>query len=384
MDKVNYKVTIGGWSVDSADDPRTEMVEIDTWMSLDSPADRCRISVYARPKPKPSLLEQAAGAAMEAVGIGGGGSAPPPFSVDIRGQQVKHGDPITIELTSDDKTETVMTAEVQSITSSFGLTTILGRTGMQKLANTRINQVYQNQSLNQIIGDLANQAGVSTGSLDSGQTYPYFVVHESRNLMRHVRELAQREGMDAYFDENNKLVVKTFNKTSADHTFHFGIHILDLQLLNHQKPSEHTLIYGESPVSSQGSDTWHWLVKDLKPVQGEAGSGAKTLALSDGSARSKDMADSLAKSRLGAIQDATTLGRLRLLGNPAVKLGDAIEIKSAPKPELNGVFKVVSVRHVYNKREGYVTIVDFSGKGGAQQAAGMLGQLGALAGAVGL
>src|SRR5262249_19805140 len=161
----------------------------------------------------------------------------------------------------------------------------------QKLANTRVNQVYQNQSLDQIVGDLANQAGVSTGSLDSGQTYPYFVVHEFRNLMRHVRELAVREGMDAYFDENNDLVVKTFSKTSADHTFHYGIHVLDLQLLNHQKPSEHTLIYGESPASKQGSDTWHWLVKDLKPVQGEAGSGSKALALSDGAARSKDMAD---------------------------------------------------------------------------------------------
>ena len=73
------------------------------------------------------------------------------------------------------------------------------------------------------------------------------------------------------------------------------------------------------------------------------------------------------------------------MGNPAVKLGEAIEIKSASKPELNGVFKVTSVRHIYNKREGYITLVGFSGKGGAQAAGGLLGQLaGALAGAVGL
>jgi hypothetical protein len=85
------------------------------------------------------------------------------------------------------------------------------------------------------------------------------------------------------------------------------------------------------------------------------------------------------------LKDRATFGRLRLLGNPQVKLADAIEIKNAWKPELNGIFKVTSVRHIYNKADGFVTLAGFSGKGGAEEAGDMLGELaGALAGAVGL
>jgi hypothetical protein len=88
---------------------------------------------------------------------------------------------------------------------------------------------------------------------------------------------------------------------------------------------------------------------------------------------------------LGAIKDQATGGRLKLLGNPTVKLGDAIEIKGSPKPELNGLFKVVSVRHRYSKQEGFITIVDFTGQGGSKSAEGLLGQaLGQLGGAIGL
>ena len=55
------------------------------------------------------------------------------------------------------------------------------------------------------------------------------------------------------------------------------------------------------------------------------------------------------------------------------------------RPELNGLFKVTSVRHSYSKSRGYLTLVGFSGQGGAKQAKSALGQLaGAVAGALGL
>ena len=85
--------------------------------------------------------------------------------------------------------------------------------------------------------------------------------------------------------------------------------------------------------------------------------------------------DSLAAAKLGAIKDQSTWGRLKILGNPAVKLADAIEIQDAPKPELNGLFKVTEVRHVLNKQAGYLTYIGFTGQGGAASAGGLLGGL---------
>jgi hypothetical protein len=114
------------------------------------------------------------------------------------------------------------------------------------------------------------------------------------------------------------------------------------------------------------------------------GQGVQTLAIQDGAVRTKDAADTAAAARLGAITDQAARGRLTLLGRPTLKLGDAIDIKNVPKTELNGLFKVTSVRHVYTKRAGFLTYVGFSGQGGAAKAGDLLGQLGgALAGAAG-
>lgn len=388
MLKVNYKLNIGNWSVNSEDDPRTEFMTLEADHSIGSSADFCRIAIYAPPAPKKGLLEQLAGEATQLAGgaLGlGGGPKEKAFSVQVRGNAIKYGDQITVELTAGNLSAKVMTAEVQSIESSFGQTRIEGVTGQRKLANTRVNQVYENKTLSQIVKDFAGQAAVSTGAIDTGSSYSYFVAHESRNLLSQIRQLAAREGMDLYFDQDNKLTLKKFNKSSADHTFYAGIDILDLQVVNQQPPSDHILIYGESAASNQGAKTWHWLAKDLKPFRSELGKGNKRLAVSDGVIRTKDGAELLSKSKLGAIKDQATGGRLKLLGNPTVKLGDAIEIKESPKPELNGLFKVVSVRHRYSKQQGFITIVDFTGQGGSKSAEGLLGQaLGQLGGAVGL
>jgi len=386
MPNISYKLTVGNWSVSSADDPKTELIALDTLLSLDATGDYGRITVYAPPPPQAGLLEQAVGAAVSAAGsaLGLGGAAEEAFTVQIRGQGVKVGDQMTIELAVDDQAATVLTADVLAIQSTFGQTTITARTGMQHLATSRLNQVYQNQSLSQIIQDLCGQAEVDTGTVDTGSTYPYLVVHASRNLLRTIRELAAREGMDVYFDTDNMLTVTKFAKTEADHTLYYGIDLLDLAMSNWQPAAAHVLVYGESPASNQGSDTWHWLVKDISPFRSEVGQGAKTLALQDGAVRTKEAADAAATAKLGGLQDQAAMGRLKLLGKPTVKVGDAIALKNVPKAEMNGLFKVTSVRHVYNKREGYVTYVGFSGQGGAAQAEGLLGQLGGALGALGL
>ena len=387
MSKVSFKLSISGWSVDSSSDARTELLELETLSAVGSPAGSCRVVVYAPPKPKPSLLEQAAGAALSEVGLGGGNGAgsSKKVSTEIRGQKVSVGDKVSLELTSGDKSGTVMTTELRSIQSSLGETVISGRTGGHRLATTRVNQVYQNQSARQIATDIASQAGVDAGDMDDSSTYPYFVVHESRNAWEQVRELAMRDGLDAYFDDDNHLTLKKFQKTTPDHTLYYGIDVLDLDLLRVEPSSEHVFIYGESPSSNTGSDTWYWMTKDLQPFRGEAGHGVRMLTFSDSAIRTKDGSAACAAAKYGAIEDGSTMGRLRLLGDPTIRLGDSIEIKNVANPDLNGVFKVISVRHVYNKFEGFTTVVGFSGKGGADQAGGALGQLaGALAGAVGL
>lgn len=381
---VSYQINVGGWSVDSSSDPRTEFIHIETCLSLHSPADYCRVYVYAPPAAKPGLMDQLAGAAASALGLGGASPTEEKFSVQIRGKDIKEGDSIKVKLTSGDLSGNIMTADIQAVSSSLGQTHITGKTGSYSLANSAVNQVFENQSFCSVAKKLAGQAGVTPGKIDTGTTYPYLVADHSKNLYNFISRLAKAEGLDLYFDTDNKLNINKFTKTSADHTFYYGIHILDLHVVNRQMNKDHITVYPESPSSNQGADTWHWIAKDISPFAAEIGKGSQTIGIHDGTVRTKDAAGKLGASTHGAIKDQSQYGTLKLIGNPTVKPADAIEIKDAPKPELNGLFKVTSVKHVLNKHHGYVTYVGFTGSGGADAAGDLLGGLaGALAGALG-
>jgi hypothetical protein len=392
MQSVTVRVKIGGFIMDSADDPRTELLDLETRRSLGGSEDRCCLVLYAPPAATDGL-EAAAGAtvgtaaaAASAFGLGGGASGGTALSTSVRGTDLKAGDPIEVELRVGEVSATVMTAEVQEFRTSLRMTTILGWTGIQQLGGARLNQVYQNQSTGQVVRDLAAQVGVDVGDIDNGGSWPYLVVDESRSVLRHLRQLAMREGADLYFDERNHLTVKRLTKSGPDHRFRYGVDLLDLRLRRGRSGIDRVQVFGESPSSDQGLTTWPWLVTDLAPLGGSAGQGSRYTSWRDGAVRTKDAADGLAAARLGAASDAATEGLAVLLGNPRVQPGEAIEISEAPWSELNGLFKVVSVRHRLGKRPGFVTVVGFSGLAGTGSArpGGVAGAGGQLAGGFGL
>jgi hypothetical protein len=393
MSQIAYKITAGNWSVSSADDPHTELLQLTTSVSLFAPADVGRLVVYAPAPPKPSLLQQVAAAATSAassaLGLGGGtGGGDDAFSVDVRGQKIKLGDRLTVELSVDGASATVLTASIVGVDLALDHLTLTGRSDMHKLASARVNAVYENQTLGQIVRDLCGQLGVSTGEVDDGSTYAYVIVHESQSVLTCVRELARREGRDLYFDVNDRLTIKKFRKAAADHTLYYGIDLLDLHVQNLQPGADHVIASGESPSSREGADAWSWLVKDVSACEAEVGSGERTVMIRDGALRTRDAAGGAAVARLGALKDQAAIGRLTMLGKPSLMLGDAIELKNVPRSEMNGLFRVTGVRHTYGKRTGFVTRVAFSGQGGASKAESLPGQVAgmasALAGGLGL
>jgi hypothetical protein len=187
--------------------------------------------------------------------------------------------------------------------------------------------------------------------------------------------------MDFYFDSDNKLTVRQFNKTSADYVLNFAADILELQLSVSEPVFTHCKVFGESPASTSGLAIWPWLAKDISPFIGEAGQGDNLLLLRDGAIKTKDGADRLAAAKVMANQNHSCIGKLKILGHPKINLADAIEIKDAPKAEMNGLFKVAGIQHIVNKRDGYVTCIDFSGANSSQS---LVGLAGAATGALGL
>ncbi len=365
MQSFAYAVTIGGYTVRSADDTRTEVVALESTAPLDSPVAACSIHLHApNSAAATGLLANAQAAASAAAGmLGVAASAPPPFS--LRGRPVRYADDVTIDLTVDRTTARVFTGEVEAVEIAPGLLVVHGRTAMQRLARTHLNQVYEQQPLAAIVRDLAQQAGVAVGTVDAGGAWPYLVVHESSSLLRVLHNLARREGMALYCDTRNRLCLRKLAPVRARVSVRYGVDVLDLWLRRDDTYPAHVQVNGESPASRRGAQAWPWLARDLAPFRGDDGQGHWLLVVADGAVRTRDAALRAAGARTTAARRHSVAGRLVLLGNPALAPGDGLTIADAPLPALNGNFLMHNVRHRYDKEHGFLSCVEFCGEGGA-------------------
>lgn len=371
MNSIRYYCRIGELTFDSKMDPNPGLNQIA--VVARGVVEHATLSLYfTAPDGLTTFADEAIGAVTE-VGSRAG----------AHDYGIEKSDLVSIELTSGEVSEVVFTGEVISTDNNLGLTTVEVASDAYKLSTARVNQIFENQSADQIISELVDDVGITIGNVSASSSYPYFVVNENRSISDHIRLLASREGMECYFNVNNELVVEKFSRTSADHELIYGKHILDLEIFASKPVTSHTRVYTESPASTQGQDTWHWLTKDSSSFTSSAGTGSNLFSITDGSVRTKDSADQFAVHKLGAIKDISTTGRLKLLGNPTIKIADAIETRNIPKPELNGLFKVTGVEHRFNKTEGYITLVNFTGHGGASEIAGLPADVNELTSAIG-
>lgn len=367
MIKPAYKITVGNAISDSAKNLDTQIVTIEVQTGVAPFVGFAKIAIGFITRPEGSLTSQALTAGPGALSAGGAGGA----SGEIDGTTVSAGEDLTIELGHEGNVTQVFTGILADIEPKISTTVFVGSSGADSMIKTRINQTYQNQSAGQIVSDLAGQAGVDTDVIENGINFPFYVVDDRKHLLQHAVELAAKSGLDLYFTPENKLVMKQFQKSSADHTFTYGEDIIDLQILNTMPLTGQVMVAGESPVSAQGNDAWHWFAKDSGSFQGSAGQG-NTLLIQDPGIRTKDAADTYAAGKLDLMMRAATQGRIVILGNPDVKLGDAVEIEGVPTGSLNGLFQVRRVKHRLSKDRGFITTVDFIAATGGEGALGGL------------
>lgn len=326
MFKPAYKLTIGSTTIDSSADPAAgTIIGIEVDLDMDIPADSLNI-----------VLGQ------------------------VNGLNVAKGDSALIELGDSDTLVKVIEGTVERIEPSITRTKIIGLNSISKLLDLRINQVYENQTAGAIAADLADQAGVTMGEKEDGIKFPFYAIDSTKNGYEHIKELAKKCGFDLYLTPDSKLTFKEFTKTSGDHTFEYSKDIIEFEKYEQEDAALQVTVMGESPSSSQGDETSHWLTKSFEDYKGTTGSGTE-LRIEDATIKTKEAADTFAKAELNTIKKNTVMGRLKILGNANIKLGDAIEIKKLPAKEMNGVFQVRSICHYLSKQTGFITEIGIRG-----------------------
>ena len=318
MNQPSYKLSIGSTSIDSAKDPLSgRLVSLFIEKSMDT----------------------------------------------LNGVKGKKKDKVSIELGYSDKLTKVFEGNVDMIVQTIATFTIDGVNPFANLLTLRKDETRLNQKSKDIVSYLAKEAGVDVANAEDGFELPYYVIDSRKNAYEHCLGLAKKNGFDLYCNEEGKLVFKKFTKSKADHTFTYAIDILSIQVFSSDPLYEGSEVYGESPVSSRGSDTWCWFIKDFSPNKGSEGDKSKAVLIQDPIIRTKDAADAYASAKLTALEKGSVFGSAAIPGNPKVKLGDAVEFKDCTQSELNQVFQVRRIRHILNKSSGFITEIGFSGTG---------------------
>lgn len=266
----------------------------------------------------------------------------------------------------------VFTGTVTAVEPALASLQVRALNGGAKLQALRVWEMVESQTAGDIVRDLASQAGVTTSTVEGGVSLPAYVLDGRRHAYQHIAVLAQLCGFDAYLTPEDALVFAPFTKTTADHTVAYADDVLELRLEDGAPTVKQVAVVGESPASSQGQETWHWLASDWSSYVGKAGSGDPALLVQARAARTQEAAQAWADSLLDRATRGARRGTLDLLGRAEIKVGDALEVTGAPTDALNGLYQIVAVRHRLDWVGGFRTIVGLIGASGGGGGLGSL------------
>src|SRR5262245_16173877 len=305
---------------------------------------------------------------------------------------IQAGDEVSLKLGHDGSGETVFTGELVEIRASLNECRLHAAGTMIKLLNSRTSSVYEGQSAGSVVKDLVSTAGASSGDVSDGPTLPVLSVDRHRSLWRHARDLADRLGYELFSKRDGNIVFKPFGSAASLDSaggglaaaaagaaagalglggsatgYAFGKHLIKATAAEGTPGPDAIQVGGESPASMQGDGTVHWLTTNDTDFLGSAGSPGSSnaeLLVSDGAARTKDLADRFAAGLLATATRRASHVDITVLGRPEIELGDQVQVSDLPDSSSALSGYVRSVRHRFGDGAGFVTDLRIAVEGG--------------------
>jgi phage protein D len=293
--------------------------------------------------------------------------------VKEQGLEFDKGDSVIVSLGYDEDTKTdVFKGSIHTLSSKFSRVSVYALSSMSNLCSLHIDRFYEQQTAGAVIKDLARTVGVSLDEVADGIHLPYYAVSSKKNAYEHIRDLAQDSGFDTYFTNEDKLVFKKYDGTKK-HTLEYGKDILNIVKTDQKDQVQSVKVVGESPSSTKGADTSHWLTK--QQVKGTAsgsargtgggaralggsetgsGSGSSQVLVQNRLVRDTETASKVAEANLARLESTTNL-LVEIVGSSKIMLGHGVKIEKMPDKLLNGEYQVRTVEHYLSKSSGFIT-----------------------------
>ena len=311
-----YEATIGSESFSLENEP--ELVSVQVARNMGLPTDSCEVCI-----------------------IGG------------KDYFFNKGDNISVHLGYDDIVKPVFSGLVESINYELNKVKVVALGIAVRLLLLRLNRVYLNQTAGKIVTNIAEEANIRVKVASEGINFPSYVIDNTANAYEHILKIAERCNFDAYFTEDEQLMFKEWEE-SQNHILRCGQEVIRITAFDFSPIYTSAQVYGESPSSVKGSDTYHWLTK--REVKGEAGEG-QVLSIHDPAIRDKKTAETVARSKMERLRYTFGLA-VETVGKPQIKLGDTITLENVPNSTLTGQLEVRGFEHHLSKDKGFTTIIN--------------------------
>lgn len=222
------------------------------------------------------------------------------------------------------------------------------------LSSLYSGQVYQDQTVADIITDLAGQVDVATGIIDASLPVKIWHVTEQRSAWWHIKRLARMGGYEVLCDEKGALNVRPAGSGGLSHSLRFSAEILSLQT-GEQRDSGVRYQYAPAGAGSElGSEKWHICLRE--PV-GETPDGPATIA---GAPRDKDAAEKMTDAAAARMTRSFFTGKVLVTGNGTIRPGDSVDLSDIPDRDTISA-RVRSVQHRFDGTVGFTTTLYLGG-----------------------
>jgi phage protein D len=288
---------------------------------------------------------------------------------------------VALELGYEDEKKKVFTGTVVELRPTLLGTRVRALGKMNALLKLRTAAVYEGQTVGQIVQDLLGKAGLTGETVSDGPTLPRFTIDQRCSGYRYAKDLAERLGYELYTDREGKVMFQALGAAKrADSAggalggaaaaaagaaaalagvggsgYQYGKHLIRAGARRQAPAWSKVEVGGESPMSSLGDKSAHWLTASEDSNHGSAGEGDQTLLVIDPSARTKDLSDRFAAGYLNTFGRTAHQLTTTVFGQPGIELGDSVSVSDVPDALANGSGYVRAVRHRFGVDVGFLT-----------------------------
>ena len=270
------------------------------------------------------------------------------------------GTPLAIALGEDGDEADVWAGELAVVAAGPDGVILDGLAGTVVLSRRRLSQSYLDRSVADVVQDLASQAGAEVDQVEGDTNLPAYAVDDRRPVWDHLLALARLTGADVGASPAGALRFVPPKRGSADWRLRHGADVLSWSggAAHRSQPEEVPAIAAYGAASEAGAEQWHWVLRSPSP----SGDGPLQVVAA---LRTIDAAETMQRSLAQRAARGGFAGRLALVGRPAVRPGDLVQVSDLPGSN-PGTLRVRAVTHRLDARSGFVTTltVEAAGAGG--------------------